>query len=98
MSKYLKRYTTYRATIQINKWFNVLGIDKQLPGPMVFNYTTAKLKENKKPMIPSYRENDGEKDVTYIEFEELVKWFALKYIPKNFPSADLSKIDFEIKI
>lgn len=67
--------TTYAAVKRVNEWLARDGYDKELPGPMLYNYTVARVRKGDKPFIPVTEDNK-------IKVSDLEVWYA-KYIAKN---------------
>jgi hypothetical protein len=70
--------TPYGAAKLINTQLSADGFDKVLPAQMFYNYTSALLKKNKRPMIPSTLNEDGSVEITT---EDLATWYQ-KYTTK----------------
>lgn len=71
-------YSVYLAAKKVNKMLKADGIDKVLPEQMFYNYTTAKLRQGKKPLIVCAINDEGR---TFITEENLLSWYE-KYSKK----------------
>ena len=67
--------TPYRAAQIVNAALAANGIDKVIPPQMMYNYTTARIRQGKKPFI----ECDNEGKIT----EEGLKTWLVKYLAKQ---------------
>jgi hypothetical protein len=64
----------YQAAKVVNGWLAADGVEKVLPPQMFYNYTTARIKKGKTPMIPV---TEGK-----ISTEDLRGWYV-KYLAKQ---------------
>jgi hypothetical protein len=69
-------WTCHKLT---NLALSELGVNKELPPQMFYNYTKSRLNKNLKPLIPCVMGEDGKVSVEKEDFE---KWLA-KYLEKN---------------
>ena len=64
----------YKASVLVNQWIADRGVEKRVPPQMMYNYTTARVRKDKKPLIPI---TDGK-----ILVQDLAEWFE-RYAEKN---------------
>lgn len=67
--------TPYAAAKLVNEALRENNIDKTIPAQMMYNYTTAKIRQGKKPLIEV--NEDGK-----INVESFTKWLS-RYIEKQ---------------
>jgi hypothetical protein len=73
--------TAYAAAELTNKALEEAGVDKRIPAQMIYNYTTARVRKDKKPLIPTV-EVDGK---VRVEVKGFTKWLQ-EYVQKNVPA------------
>lgn len=71
-------YSPYQAAKVVNKVLEEKGIEKILPPQMFYNYTTARIRSGKAPLIETV-EVEGK---VRIKEEALTKWIE-KYVAKQ---------------
>ena len=70
--------TPYAAAKIVNEALNKAGVDKVIPPQMMYNYTTARVRKDKKPLI----EVEIKDEKIFIKSDALEKWIE-KYVAKN---------------
>jgi hypothetical protein len=70
--------TPYAAHKVVNNALEEAGVDKQIPAQMMYNYTSARLLKNKKPLI----ECEVIEGKVVIKEEVLNEWIK-KYLTKQ---------------
>jgi len=71
-------FTPYSASKQVNTQLLEDGFEKVLPPQMFYNYTTARIRAGKSPMIPC-------DEAGRITPDGLAAWYT-KYVEKNLTS------------
>ena len=70
-----KGLTAYQAAKQVNAALKEIGLSKRIPTQMMYNYTHAKVKDGKRPII-EYTTATG------IDEEDFRRWLSL-YLDKQ---------------
>ena len=76
--------TAYAAANLVNKALEESGIDKRIPPQMIYNYTTARVRKNKTPLIPIVQVEDK----VFVEVKGFGEWLQ-KYLEKNRTSVEV---------
>jgi hypothetical protein len=83
-----KPFTPYRAAELVNETLRAEGI-KEIPTQMMYNYTTQKVNQGKRPLIKFEYDESG---TPIVDKDDLMRWLT-SYVNKKRPQREEQKFE-----